>query len=238
MGILGASSSPFDASLQTLSAGDAVPGARETIADRRITLTYEVFKRLLDLAGASIATVLLAIPLAVAAIAIKLSSPGPVFYGQIRCGKDGTVFRCWKLRTMVADADQYLTDRPGLRDAFEQNWKFRTDPRVTPLGAILRKTSFDEIPQLLNVMRGEMSLVGPRPVVPTELLIMYGSDAPLLLSVRPGLTGLWQVCGRSTLSYGERVRLDLKYVQERSFYLDFQIFLRTPAAVIRTRGAV
>jgi lipopolysaccharide/colanic/teichoic acid biosynthesis glycosyltransferase len=138
---------------------------------------------------------------------------------------------------MVADADRYLTQRPELRDAFKESWKFRVDPRVTPVGSFLRRTSLDEVPQFWNVLRGEMSVVGPRPVVPAELVTMYGQDAPMLLSVMPGLTGLWQVEGRSALPYAERVRLDLAYVRTRSFRLDFLIVLRTPGAVLTGKGA-
>lgn len=197
-----------------------------------------VLKRFFDILIAASGLIVAAVPLIIAFAAIKLSSPGPVLYAQPRCGRGGRLFRCWKLRTMVADADRYLTERPQLRYAFEESWKFRADPRVTRAGSFLRRTSLDEIPQLWNVLRGEMSIVGPRPVVPAELLMMYGDDAPRLLSVLPGLTGLWQVQGRSALSYSERVRLDLSYVRTRSLLVDFLILSRTPGAVLTGKGAV
>jgi lipopolysaccharide/colanic/teichoic acid biosynthesis glycosyltransferase len=199
---------------------------------------YEPMKRLLDVLIALLVIILAAIPIGIAAVLIKLSSPGPVFYGQTRCGREGTSFRCWKLRTMVCGADEYFADRPELRQAFEQTWKLGVDPRITRVGAFLRKTSLDETPQLWNVLRGEMSMVGPRPVVPNELCAMYGDQASTLLSIKPGLTGLWQVCGRSRLSYGERVRLDLLYVRSRSPLLDLRILSRTPFVVLAGQGAV
>jgi undecaprenyl-phosphate galactose phosphotransferase len=139
---------------------------------------------------------------------------------------------------MVTDADTYLDERPALRSHFEKTWKIREDPRVTRVGAFLRKASLDEVPQLWNVLRGDMSIVGPRPVVRSELSTMYGDQASTLLSVRPGLTGLWQVQGRSTLSYRERVNLDLRYVQRRCLLLDLRILFWTPAVVLSGNGAV
>jgi exopolysaccharide production protein ExoY len=204
---------------------------------RRVA-SYEVVKGASDLVIASILLILAAVPFAIAAIAIKLSSPGPVLYSQLRCGRGGEPFRCWKLRTMVAGADNYLAETPELRDAFEKSWKVHGDPRVTRVGAVLRRISLDEVPQFWNVLLGQMSLVGPRPVVRDELISMYGDAAWTVVSVKPGLTGLWQVRGRSALSYPERVSLDLLYVQKRSAMFDLLILLRTPVAVLSGRGAV
>jgi exopolysaccharide production protein ExoY len=198
---------------------------------------YEAIKRLSDVLIASLLIILAAIPIAIAAVLITLSSRGPVLYAQTRCGRHGTSFRCWKLRTMLWGVDDYFVDRPELRQAFEKSWKLGGDPRITRVGAFLRKTSLDETPQLWNVLRGEVSIVGPRPVVHNELAIMYGPHARTLLSVKPGLTGLWQVSGRSTLSYERRVALDLEYVARRSLIFDAAILLKTPLAVLSMRGA-
>jgi exopolysaccharide production protein ExoY len=175
---------------------------------------------------------------AIASVAILLESPGPVLFGHLRVGKDGREFRCWKLRTMVVDADARLDSDPELRDKFATNYKLIGDPRVTLVGRVLRRFSIDEIPQFWNVVRGDMGLVGPRPVTREELVEMYGGHAEVVTSVRPGITGLWQISGRSNLSYEDRVRLDLNYVRSKSVLLDFAIIARTPAALIRSRGAV
>jgi exopolysaccharide production protein ExoY len=200
--------------------------------------SYEVAKGVSDLVIASILLILATVPLAIAAIAIKLSSPGPILYSQVRCGRGGEPFRCWKLRTMVTGAENYLAETPELRDSFEKIWKVHGDPRVTRVGTLLRRTSLDEVPQFWNVLLGQMSLVGPRPVVRDELISMYGEAASTVVSVKPGLTGLWQVRGRSALSYPERVSLDLLYVERRSAMFDLLILLRTPGAVVSGRGAV
>lgn len=198
---------------------------------------YEIAKRVMDLFLAVALLVVLAVPIGIAALCLRLSSPDPIFFVHTRCGRGTTLFRCWKLRTMIADADDFLVRRPDLREAFEANWKITGDPRVTRVGAFLRKTSLDEVPQLWNVLRGEMSIVGPRPIVPGELF-KYGDQASALLSIRPGLTGLWQVYGRSRISYDERVRLDLLYVRSQSALLDLRILARTPFVVLSGKGAV
>lgn len=169
------------------------------------------------------------------AVAIRLESRGPVLFRQERVGRDGARFRVLKLRTMREDAEARLQEDPDLRATYRENgYKLASgeDPRVTPLGKWLRRTSVDELPQLLNVLRGEMSLVGPRPVVPEEVA-EYGGDAGLVLSVRPGMTGLWQVSGRNAVDYPRRARLDAGYVREWSLLLDLRVLLRTPAAVAR-----
>ena len=164
------------------------------------------------------------------ALLVKLSSPGPVFYVQRRVGRDYRHFGCIKFRTMRADADDILANllvkSASMKAEFERDFKIRKDPRITPIGRFLRRSSLDELPQFLNVLRGEMSLVGPRPIVDKELE-RYGEFMHEVASVRPGLTGLWQVSGRNNLSYAKRVRLDLAYARGRSFMLDLAIILRT-----------
>lgn len=161
---------------------------------------------------------------------VTLSSPGPVFYVQKRVGRRYRHFGCIKFRTMRADADavlqRVLAESPEMRAEFERDFKLRQDPRITPIGRFLRRSSLDELPQFLNVLRGEMSVVGPRPIVDKEIA-RYGPFMDEVLAVRPGLTGLWQVSGRNNLSYPKRVRLDLAYSRGRSFLLDLAIILRT-----------
>lgn len=158
------------------------------------------------------------------------------FHFQMRIGKGGKPIFLWKFRTMVPEAEKMLKQEPALAERFQQQFKLKQDPRVTILGRFLRKYSLDELPQLVNVLRGEMSLVGPRPVVPEELP-RYAPSEGLFLSVKPGLTGLWQVSGRSDLSYEQRVRLDLYYIQNWTPWLDMKILFLTPVAVLSARGA-
>ena len=164
------------------------------------------------------------------AVLVKFSSPGPVFYVQKRVGRGYRNFGCIKFRTMRPDADavlaQVLERSPEMRAEFERDFKLRNDPRITPIGRFLRRSSLDELPQFLNVLRGEMSVVGPRPIVNKEIG-RYGDYMDEVLAVRPGLTGLWQVSGRNNLSYPKRVRLDLAYSRGRTFLLDLAIILRT-----------
>ncbi len=172
----------------------------------------------------------------VAALVVRLTSPGPAFFAQERVGRDGELFTMWKLRSMVQDADRQVID---LRDSNESDgllFKMRTDPRITPVGRILRRTSLDELPQLWNVVRGDMSLVGPRPPLPREFA-EYHDDVHRRLRVKPGLTGLWQVSGRSDLSWEDSVRLDLRYVDNWSPAMDLQILWKTVRAVVTGSGA-
>jgi exopolysaccharide biosynthesis polyprenyl glycosylphosphotransferase len=167
------------------------------------------------------------------AFGVRLTSPGPAFFRQERIGRDGATFRIWKLRTMVVGAAGAVVTG---NDADGLLFKLRQDPRVTSFGSFLRRWSLDELPQLLNVVTGSMSLVGPRPPLAAEVAA-YGDDVRRRLLVRPGLTGLWQVSGRSDLSWDEAVRLDLQYVENWSLALDLVVLLRTVAAVLRRRGA-
>lgn len=173
-------------------------------------------------------------------ILVKVSSPGPIFYGQRRLGRDGVPFTAWKFRSMVSNADQALADyfhvNPALQLQWERDQKLRYDPRVTAIGRFLRRTSLDELPQLWNVLRGEMSLVGPRPIIDEEIP-RYAEKYKLYTRVLPGLTGLWQVSGRNNVSYPERVNLDAYYVRNWSVWLDIYILLRTVWVVITGDGA-
>lgn len=198
---------------------------------------YEVAKRSVDLVVAVIALIALLPLLLLAALLVRLTSPGPAIFRQTRCGRGGQPFTCLKFRTMVQDAERILADDPDLRDQFVESWKIENDRRVTKIGAFFRKTSIDELPQLINVLRGEMSLVGPRPVQPEEL-DRFGEWAPTISSVKPGLTGLWGVSGRSSLTYDQRVALEIEYVHRRSFLYDLVIVIKTIPVVILSRGAV
>jgi Undecaprenyl-phosphate galactose phosphotransferase WbaP len=172
--------------------------------------------------------------------AIKLDSKGSVFYRQTRIGQGAREFKVVKFRTMVMDADRvlvkYLEENPKLLAEWNADHKLKNDPRITRIGRLLRKISFDELPQLWNVIKGEMSLVGPRPIV-TDEIKRYGDRFKYYTLVPPGITGLWQVSGRNDLNYEQRVRLDEYYVRNRSIWMNFYIILRTASAVVRRQGA-
>ncbi len=170
----------------------------------------------------------------------KLTSRGPIFYGHKRVGKNGKEFKCWKFRSMCIDADkkldEILANNPEMRAEWEKDRKFQNDPRVTKFGKFLRKTSLDELPQLINILLGQMSFVGPRPVTEPEL-DRYGEYKDFVLSVTPGLSGMWQTSGRSDTEYEERIALDLYYIQNWSIWLDIWILIKTVYVVIKGRGA-
>lgn len=176
------------------------------------------------------------------ALMVKATSKGPVFYVQPRIGRDYKTFGCIKFRTMRKDSDKLLKSllatSPELKREFAKDHKLKNDPRITKLGKFLRRSSLDELPQFINVLRGEMSVVGPRPIVRDELT-RYGYHMNEVLAVRPGMTGLWQVSGRNNLSYRQRVRLDLRYSRTRHFMMDLKIVLKTVMVVLnpRDRGA-
>jgi lipopolysaccharide/colanic/teichoic acid biosynthesis glycosyltransferase len=167
---------------------------------------------------------------------VKLSSPGRVLHRRRVVGQYGRPFDAFKFRTMVADADAILAANAALRSAFEVNHKLQDDPRITRVGRFLRRYSLDELPQLFNVLWGDMWLIGPRMITAPELE-KYGAHAPKLLSVKPGLTGLWQVSGRQNTSYERRVELDLQYIDNWSPLVDFGILVRTIRTVVRAEGA-
>jgi len=195
-----------------------------------------VLKSLFDRCMALLVLILLAPLLVVLAAAIWLSDRGPALFTQVRVGKDGRMFRIYKFRTMVVDAEQHRAQLLANNDTDGVLFKLRKDPRVTSVGAHLRRWSIDELPQLLNVFLGDMSLVGPRPALPDEAA-KYADHVRRRLVVKPGLTGLWQVNGRSDLSWEESVRLDLRYVENWSFALDMQILWKTVSALLRRSGA-
>jgi Undecaprenyl-phosphate galactose phosphotransferase WbaP len=219
---------PAERTASTLLAGQSKRG-------RLIKRTGDIGFSLLVLALGSPLLLLLA-------VLVKFSSNGSVFYCQRRIGRGYRGFGCLKFRTMRKDADrvlaQVLASDPELRAEFERDFKLKNDPRITPIGKFLRRSSLDELPQFINVLKGEMSVVGPRPIVWDELE-RYGRTMDQVLSVRPGLTGLWQVSGRNNLPYETRVKLDLFYARNRSFWLDLGIILRTIGVVLlpMDRGA-
>jgi exopolysaccharide production protein ExoY len=193
-------------------------------------------KRLLDVTIALTALVLLFPLLIVVALVIRFTGGGPVIFAHQRVGFRGATFPCYKFRTMVQNADEvfarHLADNPAAAAEWRRRQKLRDDPRVTTVGRLLRKTSIDELPQLFNVLRGEMSCVGPRPITPGELE-RYGDSARDYLATRPGLTGLWQVAGRSTTEFSTRVAFDEHYVRHWTLLADVAILARTPVALLR-----
>lgn len=210
-------------------------------------MLYDFSKRLLDVVGALFGLILFSPILITAALLIKLSSSGPVFVEQAgRVGKGETIFRMWKLRTMIRNSHELLRTDPKYRQLLESykrnSFKLSNDPRVTTIGKILRRTSIDEIPQFLNVLFGEMSLVGPRAYYPDELAEQrkkFPSSATFIketLQVRPGMTGLWQVSGRSKIGFERRIKMDAYYAKKKSLSLDLLILAQTPAAVIKGEG--
>lgn len=196
-----------------------------------------VAKRCIDLVGASLGLLFLSPVLLAAGAAIKLTSPGPILFTQIRYGLNRRRFKMYKLRTMVADADALQTDLEGRNEATGPVFKIQDDPRITTVGKWLRRTSIDELPQLFNVLGGEMSLVGPRPLPVRDVHRFTEAALMRRFSVRPGLTCLWQISGRSTLTFDDWIRLDLQYIDEWSMRLDVGILLRTLPAVVRAVGA-
>jgi Undecaprenyl-phosphate galactose phosphotransferase WbaP len=205
-----------------------------------LLFTFQFVKRAIDLSIASVLFLLLLPLMAVTAILIRFTSPGPIFYGQQRIGRHGRMFTAWKFRSMRADADavlsQYLAAHPEFQDEWKRDHKLRDDPRINRLGAIIRRTSIDELPQLWNVLRGDMSLVGPRPIVQAEVP-RYGEVFRLYTSVRPGISGLWQVSGRNDINYDGRVLLDQFYIRHWSPWLDVYVLAKTIAAVLIGSGA-
>jgi exopolysaccharide biosynthesis polyprenyl glycosylphosphotransferase len=207
-----------------------------SINKMRLTGADTVFKRLLDLVGAVIAlTIFLPLMLFIT-VAVKLDSSGPIIYRRRVVGAGGKLFDALKFRTMCIDADERLAKDASLRSQFQQNHKLKDDPRVTRVGRFLRRTSLDELPQLFNVLIGQMSLVGPRMITSPER-DYYGKWSMNLFTVKPGMTGLWQVSGRSDVSYEERVRLDMHYIRNYSIWLDLYILWLTIPTVLQKRGA-
>ena len=201
---------------------------------------FPIAKRALDMIGAGIGLMLLSPFFLIVALMVRADG-GPAFFAHQRVGRGGKLFGCLKFRSMVIDSqarlETLLANDPAARAEWEATRKLKNDPRITRIGRFLRSTSLDELPQLINVLCGEMSLVGPRPVQEAEIDRYYGASAAHYMAVRPGITGLWQVSGRSETSYESRVALDVAYVSRPSMIADLTILLRTPVAVLSRRGA-
>ncbi|MDR0629922.1 MAG: undecaprenyl-phosphate galactose phosphotransferase WbaP [Treponema sp.] len=211
------------------------------VTSNRLKMPWNwALKRVMDISIVIIGGLLLLPLFLVIALLVKISSPGPVLYGHTRLGLGGVPFKAYKFRSMVMDADRrlqaLLASDPKLQEEWEASHKLKHDPRVTGIGTFLRRTSLDEFPQLINILKGEMSLVGPRPIVQDEAK-KYGEDFDRIFSVKPGLSGLWQVSGRSDTDYGERVAFDTYYLQSWSVWLDIWVLYKTLGAVIRGKGA-
>jgi len=202
----------------------------------RLTRPQRIIKRCIDVVFSSIALILLAPLLLLIAIAIKLDSKGPVIYKQTRIGKDGRKFTFYKFRSMYEGADKMRQQLEHLNEASGPIFKIKNDPRITRVGRFIRKTSLDELPQFFNVLKGEMSIVGPRPPLPCEVE-KYTPYQRQRLSVVPGLTCLWQISGRSNIGFDRWVELDLEYIRKQSLWLDFVIILKTIPAVLKGTGA-
>jgi len=212
-------------------------------------MLYDFFKRIMDIILATILGIIFLPVCILTALAIKLDSPGPVLADTPeRVGEDGKLFKMYKFRSMIANAHRLLRTGPKFKKLYEKykknSYKLAEDPRVTKIGQFIRKHSIDEIPQLLNVLKGEMSIVGPRAYYPDELLNQQKkypqtkSLVKVVLSAKPGITGLWQVSGRSEINFDKRIRMDAVYVQRRSILYDIIILLRTPWAMISGKGAM
>jgi len=197
---------------------------------------YIAAKRAMDIVCGSAALVVLSPLFAIVALAIACGDGFPVVFKQRRVGKDGKEFFIYKFRTMVKNAEEVLRNRPELLEEYQKTYKIANDPRISRVGRILRKTSLDELPQLWNVVLGNMSLVGPRPIVPKELE-KYGDMAWAYLLMKPGCAGLWQCSGRSDISYDERVQLDLEYYRRAGLRYDTWVIFRTIFDILRCRGA-
>lgn len=218
--------------------------AAHRITDRRLITKVRLangrMKRAFDLTVASVALLFLAPAFLTIALLIKSADNGPVFYKHTRVGRKGQRFECLKFRTMATDSDERLANillnDPTAAEEWKTSQKLRNDPRITKLGAFLRKTSLDELPQFINVLRGDMSVVGPRPITRAELN-RYGKDRRYYLLVRPGITGLWQVNGRSSTGYEKRISFDREYLEDWSWLGEFWILLMTIPAVLNTRDA-
>ena len=235
--------SEADASVRTVSAPARIdldsPFVRFEL--RHLTRAEEVAKRLLDIVVSLVALIITAPLMALIALLVRIDSPGPAVFRQIRVGRGNTHFRFYKFRTMYVDArerfPEHYTYDYGSTPVSTVYFKLADDPRLTRVGRWLRRTSFDELPNLFNVLKGEMSLVGPRPEIP-EMLCHYQLEQLVKFEVKPGLTGNAQVSGRNILRFGETVARDLEYVARRSFWVDLRILVKTPLVVVRMLGAL
>lgn len=197
---------------------------------------YHFAKRIIDIVLSALGLLVLAPVFLVVTIAVGLTSGFPVTFTQKRVGQNRRLFQIIKFRSMVKNAEEILRSRPDLLEEYKKNFKIENDPRISKVGAFLRKTSLDELPQLVNVLRGDMTLVGPRPIVEPELE-KYGDAVDMYLNMKPGCTGLWQCSGRSDTTYEERVALDREYSEKASVWFDFQILFKTVIAILARKGA-
>ena len=209
-------------------------------SERNRNSVYAVSKRAFDICASAVAIILLSPVLLIISAIVYLGDPGPVIYGQLRIGKNGKEFKMWKFRSMYKNADKMidqLTDEQ--RQQYITEFKIDNDPRITPVGNFLRKTSLDELPQLFNVLCNDMSLVGPRPLIESEIQMYYADMFDTLLSVKPGVTGYWQAYARNNATYqsGQRQQMEMYYVNHASIMLDIKILFRTVASVLRKDGA-
>ena len=199
---------------------------------------YLAIKRLIDIIGSLIGIILLSPIYIIIAILIKFDSPGKIVFGHTRKGKGGKDIKVYKFRTMYSNANEIFESFTSeQKEEYYKNFKLDNDPRVTKLGGFLRKTSLDELPQLFNILKGDMTIIGPRPIVEKEIS-KYGDKAEKLFSVVPGLAGYWQVNGRSDTTYEERVEMDMYYIGNMSFYLDVKILFQTAISVLKGEGAI
>lgn len=213
----------------------------EAFPDLKFEERHLPIKRTFDIVF-SVLVLFFAFPLFLGlAILVRLSSKGPAIYAHERIGRAGKPFKCFKFRSMYPDADlrlkELLAKHPDLKAEWDLNHKLKNDPRITPIGKFIRKTSLDELPQFLNVLKGDLSVVGPRPVVQAEVVKHLKEKAPKILSIRPGLTGIWQVSGRSNTTYLERLSLDEQYVDTHNLWLDLKLIAKTLPAMLASRGA-
>lgn len=212
-------------------------GSTDIVDNEKIRL-YSVTKKSMDLSLSFIGLILLIPVFLILAILVKLDSKGPVFYAHTRKGKNRSDIEIYKFRTMYSNSDEIFESfSDEQKEEYYKNFKLDNDPRVTKVGDFLRRTSLDEIPQLINVLKGDLSLVGPRPIVEKEIC-KYGQYADKLFSVIPGITGYWQSHGRSDTSYEERIEMDMYYIDNRSILLDIKIMFKTVISVIKKEGAV
>lgn len=199
---------------------------------------YEFFKRAFDLISSLIALIVFSPIFIIVAIAIRLDSDGDIVFGHTRIGKNGKPIKVYKFRTMVKNSKEVFNNfTEEQKREYYTNFKLDDDPRITKVGNLLRKTSLDELPQLFNIIKGDMSIVGPRPIVEKEIE-KYGIYANKMFSVIPGLTGYWQANGRSDTTYNERVQMDMYYIDNRSIYFDIKIIIKTIISVIKKEGAI
>lgn len=198
---------------------------------------YIKIKRVIDVILASIALILLSPVFAIIAIAIKIDSKGPVFFAHKRIGKNGKIIKLYKFRSMVINAEELIKSfTPEQMREYKENYKLTNDPRITKVGKFLRKTSLDELPQLINIINGDLSIIGPRPVVADELE-KYGVNKDKFLSVTPGLTGYWAANGRSNTTYEQRKEMELYYIDNLSLKMDIKVFFKTILSVVKKEGA-